>query len=84
VTRVRALCAAALALALLGACGKRAELREPDDATEPYTYPKAYPNPASVDPNARPVTRAAPKGAGDISVEPSTSRKTTTYGTPAE
>ena len=82
--RAYTLCAAAIALLLLGACGKRADLREPDDATTPYTYPKFYPNPASVDPNARPAKRAAPKGAGDISVEPSTRRSTTTYGAPVE
>jgi hypothetical protein len=84
VTRARALCAAAVALALLGACGKRADLREPDNATEPYTYPKFYPKPTSIDPNARPAKRTAPKGAGDISVEPSTRGSNTTYGAPVE
>ena len=77
----------------LGACGKRADLRAPDDAAEPYTYPKVYPKPSTVGPAAAgpateeeaPPARArvdeVPSGAGRLSVFPST-RRTTTYGTP--
>ena len=79
----------------LNACGKRAELRPPDDATEAYTYPKAYPKPSSVGPAAagtateeeepRALTSPdeVPTGAGRLSVFPST-RRTTTYGTPPQ
>jgi len=81
----------ALAAALaLSACGKRAEPRPPDGANEAYTYPKTYPNPDTVGPSgtqdlARPRSRGAPSGAGDISVFPEVRRKkTTVYGAPAQ
>ena len=86
--------AAALVLALvpaLAACGKQGNLRAPDDAEEAYTYPRSYPNPATVvppddpgqEPAARPRSREVLEGAGDISVFPNLRRTTTTYGTSA-
>lgn len=80
--------AAALVLAL-GACGKQGPLRAPDDAEAAYTYPKIYPNPATVlpdpaqEPEARLRARDSLEGAGDIFVAPNQRRTTRTYGTPA-
>lgn len=86
--------AAALVLALvpaLAACGKQGSLRAPDGEEGAYTYPRTYPNPATVVPpaepgqelEARPRSREVLEGAGDISVFPNLRRSTTTYGTPA-
>ena len=84
-------CLAALLVLSLGACGKKGTLRAPDDAEAAYTYPRPYPNPATVvpeagpvpEPEARPRTREVPEGAGDITVLPNLRRTKTTYGFPA-
>ena len=95
-TRGRALPLAAAFLALavaLGACGKRGGLRAPDDATDAYTYPRAYPNPATVLPSGLPSGRPAGEPAatpgtrevlpGDRDDSPfSDPRRKTTYGNP--
>ena len=81
--------AAALVLAL-AACGKQGTLRAPDGEEGTYTYPRAYPNPATVVPSddpgqaptARPRSREVLEGAGDISVFPNNRRTRTTYGAP--
>lgn len=81
---VLSLVAAALAVSL-GACGKRGKLEAPPGEESRYTYPRAYPDPASVLPpetgEATPRSREAPSHAGDISPIPS-GRRTTTYGQP--
>ena len=81
--------AAALVLAL-AACGKQGSLRAPDGEEASYTYPRVYPNPATVvppaepgqEPAAKPPSREVLEGAGDISVFPNLRRTKTTYGTP--
>jgi hypothetical protein len=77
----------ALAAALaLSACGKRAGLRPPDGEEKVYTYPKVYPNPATVlPPGATDTTlrtREIPEGLGDLTPLPK-GRKKTIYGDPA-
>ncbi len=76
------LVAVATALAL-SACGKRAPLRAPDGAEEAYTYPRVYPNPATVVPAGTPDpklrSREIPGAAGDLSTFPNPRTKTT-YG----
>ena len=90
--------AASLALTL-AACGKQADLRGPDGREGEFTFPRPYPNPATVvpaagpaqgptqgpaqEPAARPQSREVLEGAGDISVFPNTRRTRTTYGSPA-
>ena len=79
------LVAVVMALAL-SACGKRAPVRAPDGAEEAYTYPRVYPNPATVLPAGTPDTklrsREIPGGAGDLSSFPNPRTKTT-YGDPS-
>ncbi len=59
--------ACVLALAL-SACGKRADLRAPDGEEAAYTYPRVYPNPATVLPagteDTKLKSREIPRGAG--------------------
>ncbi|MDJ0608446.1 MAG: hypothetical protein QNJ67_05675 [Kiloniellales bacterium] len=43
-----ALAALLLAAVLLGACGKKGNVRPPEDEAGAYTFPRAYPAPASV------------------------------------
>ncbi len=70
-------------LATLSACGKKAGLRPPDDAAASYTYPKQYPNPASVQPESETPSetqkRLPPPFAGDLSPLPNDRAPTTTY-----
>jgi len=77
--------AVALVLAALGACGKRADLEPPPGEESRYTYPRAYPDPASVLPpgtgEATSRSREVPSHAGNISPIPG-GRRTTTYGQP--
>ncbi len=84
-TAGRAVFAVLAAALLLSACGKRAGLRPPDDAAEAYTYPRVYPNPATVLPSGtrdeKLRSREIPPSAGNLSPLPN-SRKKTTYGDP--
>lgn len=80
----------ALAVALLGAgiagCGKRGEPGPPEGEEDKYTYPRTYPDPASVLPSAGPAGRAASREAppgGDLSTFPD-SRRRRTYGAPVQ
>jgi predicted small lipoprotein YifL len=77
-----AMLVAALALS---ACGKSAPVRPPDDAATAYTFPKVYPNPATVLPAGSTDTtlrsREIPVGAGNLSPLPN-ARKRTIYGDP--
>lgn len=85
-TRAGLICALVAALLVLGACGKKGDLRAPDGEEAAYTYPRTYPKPASVLPQGAsppPRTREVPAGAGDISPLPQPRRKTT-YGDPEE
>ncbi len=81
----RLILAALMAALALSACGKRAPLRAPDDATEAYTYPRVYPNPATVLPSGKtaekPRSREITRGAGDLTSFPNPRTKTT-YGDP--
>ena len=43
-----ALAALLLAAALLGACGKKGNVRPPEDQADAFTFPRAYPAPDSV------------------------------------
>ncbi len=76
---------AALALALLaglGACGKEGRPSAPEGEEGSYTYPRVYPTPSSVVPEAQeeaPKTGEAPAHAGGISAFPSTTGSKTTY-----
>ncbi len=81
--RARLLIIAVAVLATLAACGKRAGLEPPDDATVSYTYPQTYPNPASMLPpdtetTSKTTQRLPPPHAGDLSPFP-TNRTTTIY-----
>jgi hypothetical protein len=81
---LRAICVCALALGLTGglaACGKKASPRPPEGQESEYTYPRAYPDPKTVVPDADGESGAAPAHAGDLSPFP-TSRTKTTYGSP--
>ena len=75
----------ALALALaggLGACGKKGAPRPPEGEAANYTFPKTYPNPATVGPDQSEEvrkSREAPAHAGGITVFPTDSRSKTTY-----
>jgi predicted small lipoprotein YifL len=70
-------------LATLAACGKKAALEPPEDATQSYTYPRQYPNPATVLPSTEDANKTkaqpTPPFAGDLSPFPSSRTKTTTY-----
>ncbi len=76
--------ACVLALAL-SACGKRADPRAPDGEEAAYTYPRVYPNPATVLPagaeDTKLKSREIPRGAGDLSPFPN-SRTKIIYGNP--
>jgi len=80
---LRAVSAAVLAAALLGtlgACGKKAGLRPPDGEAAAYTWPRAYPDPATVRPEKTaeketettrtPSREQAPAHASDITTFP--------------
>lgn len=82
----RAVLAAVLATALLGAlgaCGKTAALRPPDGEAAAYTWPRAYPDPATVRPektaekneatSLTPSREQAPAHASDITAFPESS-----------
>ncbi|MFQ5775682.1 MAG: hypothetical protein ACE5GS_14265 [Kiloniellaceae bacterium] len=79
--------AAAVLAGGLAACGKRASPRPPDGEESRYTYPRSYPDPATVlpraEPEAAPPSRRAPVHAGGLSPFP-TSRTRTTYGEPTD
>ncbi len=83
------LCLVLPALVLVGAlagCGKKGPPGPPEGAASNYTYPKTYPNPASVLPEHEAderKERRAPAHAGGISTFPATSRTKTTYGSGA-
>jgi predicted small lipoprotein YifL len=70
-------------LATLAACGKKSGLDPPDGTTASYTYPKLYPNPASVLPESETPSktqkRLPPPFAGDLSPLPNDRAPTTTY-----
>ncbi|RMD63368.1 MAG: hypothetical protein D6826_05095 [Alphaproteobacteria bacterium] len=76
---------AGLVVAAIAACGKRSELAPPEGEESRYTYPRPYPDPASVLPpdesESAPASREVPTTAGDLSPFPD-SRRTTTYGQP--
>jgi hypothetical protein len=80
-----ALCGLLLAGALSG-CGKKSAPRPPEGEESSYTFPRTYPNPASVLPETEAEERKdsrAPAHAGGISTFPATSRTKTTYGSGA-
>jgi predicted small lipoprotein YifL len=81
--RVWPLLAAVILAASLAACGKKANLAPPENAQVPYTYPKQYPNPASVLPSpeeeAATPARPAPPHAGTLTPFPLDRTTTTTY-----
>jgi predicted small lipoprotein YifL len=76
------LIAAALTVSL-SACGKKSNLEPPEDTAASYTYPRTYPNPASVlsekDEERKTETRPAPPHAGGLSPFPADRTTTTTY-----
>ena len=84
-SRARLPCALVAALLVLGACGKKGDLRAPDGEEAAYTYPRVYPKPSTVGPQGSPApprSREVPRGSGDISPFPQ-SRRSVTYGDPA-
>jgi hypothetical protein len=75
--------AVGLAVALaggLGACGKRGDLEPPEGEAAAYTWPRVYPDPATVRPEAEaetengqvPSRQQAPAHASDITSFPET------------
>ena len=77
-----ALCGLLLAAALSG-CGKKGRPRPPEGEESSYTFPGAYPNPASVLPGVEAEankSRRVPVHASGITTFPAASRTKTTYG----
>lgn len=84
----RAAIAGLLALGLilgLAACGKRADVRAPEEEAAAFTWPETYPKPETVLPAERSDvgydSRALPSTAGDLTTYPD-SRRRATYGSP--
>ena len=80
---VSAVAVALLLFAGLAACGKKSDLEPPEGEKHLYTYPSAYPDPATVIPTEDPAassrrSEAAP--ATQLSPFPSDRQRTTTYG----
>lgn len=69
----------------LAACGKRADLRPPEEAAAAYTWPEVYPKPETVLPRERRDmgydSRQRPPSAGDLTTYPD-DRRRATYGSP--
>jgi hypothetical protein len=62
---------------LLGACGKKAGLRPPDDAQDTYSFPRAYPDPKTVVPETE-ANETDQLEAEDTSLSPLPNSRTTT------
>ena len=79
------LCGLLLAGALSG-CGKKGPPGPPEGEESSFTFPRTYPDPASVLPGTEEEenkSRQVPAHAGGITTFPTTSRTRTTYGSGA-
>ncbi len=74
-----ALCGLLLAGALSG-CGKKGPPGPPEGEESSFTFPRTYPDPASVLPGAEAEESKTPAHAGSITVFPITSRTKSIYG----
>ncbi len=76
------LCGLLLAGARSG-CGKKGPPGPPEGEESSFTFPRTYPDPASVLPGAEAEESKTPAHAGSITVFPITSRTKTIYGSGA-